>query len=64
VLDIKRLGGKDRDVIRRFRGLVDSLTSETVMLACTDLPLVQTSIDGRRIVDCTELLAESLVDRW
>jgi len=64
VLDIKRLGGKDRDVIRRFRRLVDSLTSETVMLACTDLPLVQTRIEGRRIVDCTELLAKSIVDRW
>lgn len=64
VLDIKRRGGMNRDVVSRFRRLVDSLTSETVMLACTDLPLVQTSIDGRRIVDCTKLLAESLVGHW
>jgi aspartate racemase len=64
VLDIKRLGGVDGDVVLRFRNLVDSLTSETVMLACTDLPLVMTRIDGRNIIDCTRLLAESLVDRW
>jgi aspartate racemase len=64
VLDIKRLGGADRDVVSRFHKLVDSLTSETVMLACTDLSLVTTRIDGRKIIDCTKLLAESLVDRW
>jgi aspartate racemase len=64
VLDIKRLGGAHRDVVSRFRKLIDSLTSETVMLACTDLPLVTTRIDGRTIIDCTKLLAESLVNRW
>lgn len=64
VLDIKRLGGADPDVVSRFRKLVDSLTSETVVLACTDLPLVSTNIDDRRLIDCTKLIAESLVDRW
>jgi aspartate racemase len=64
VLDIKRLGGADRDVVSRFRRLIDSLTSETVVLACTDLPLVSTGIDDRQVIDCTKLLAESLVDRW
>lgn len=64
VLDIKRLGGMNRDVVSRFRRLVDSLNSETVMLACTDLPLVQTTIRGRQIIDCTQLLAESLVGHW
>ena len=64
VLDIKRLGGANRDVVLRFRKLIDSLTSETVMLACTDLPLITTRIDGRTIIDCTKLLAESLVNCW
>jgi aspartate racemase len=64
VFDIKRLGGMHSEVVTRFRRLVDSLKSETVLLACTDLSLVQTSFDDRRILDCTQLLAESLVDRW
>lgn len=64
VWDIKRLGATDPLVMSRFRRLVDSLTSETVLLACTDLPLVCTSIDGRRVIDCTKLLAESLVEQW
>jgi aspartate racemase len=64
VMDIKRLGGQDQSVVSRFRELVNSLNSETVILACTDLPLVKTRFEDRKLINCTELIADSLIEYW
>jgi len=61
IYDVKRLGGCDDDVIRRFGELIDGLKSETVLLACTELPLIQYSNETRDLVDVTQLLAKRLV---
>jgi aspartate racemase len=64
VMDIKRLGGTNQSVVSRFQKLVNSLNSETVILACTDLPLVKTAFEDRTLINCTELIADSLIEYW
>lgn len=61
--DVKRRGGRAPDVVARFGRLLDGLASETVLLACTELPLIPIASTRHRLVDVTDLLAEALVER-
>lgn len=60
IYDVKTLGGGLPDIQRRFQGIVDGLQSDTVLLACTELPLIPAPETGKRVVDVTELVAQEL----
>ena len=63
IYDVKRLGGTDPTVVAQFQELIGTLESETVLLACTELPLIPCDGTGKDLVDVTRLLARGLVDR-
>ena len=60
--DVKRLGAHHTDVKARFEAILESLKSKTVVLACTELPLIHCRTDlPKHIVDVTALLATRLL---
>lgn len=61
VADIKRFGVGHPHVKTAFKLILDSINSEVVFLACTELPLVKIEMSGKRLVDVTELLAQEVV---
>lgn len=63
IYDVKRLGGTDHAVVERFGDLIDTLQSKTVLLACTELPLIDYYNPQRDLVDVTRLLARRLVEK-
>lgn len=63
ILDVKRLGSRDPSLRPRLRTLVDKLTSDHVILACTELPLISDIETNKRLIDVTDLVARELVDR-
>lgn len=63
IYDVKRLGGADINVINAFDEILDSVATNDVFLACTELPLIQTTYNKKNLIDVTDLLAQSLVRR-
>ena len=63
IYDVKRLGGSDPDVVARFDDLIGTLESDTVLLACTELPLIPCAAGGKDLVDVTRLLARALGEK-
>lgn len=60
IYDVKTFGGTVPDVRRRFRAILDALESDTVLLACTELPLIPVEPGRKRLVDVTDLVAHKL----
>jgi len=60
IYDVKTYGGNAEGIGRRFRAIVDTLESSTVLLACTELPLITIEAGGKQVVDVTELVAQRL----
>ena len=60
IYDVKTRGGKVEDIRCRFRGIIDELESQTVLLACTELPLIPLDAGHKQVVDVTELVAQKL----
>ncbi|HYD63052.1 MAG TPA: aspartate/glutamate racemase family protein [Noviherbaspirillum sp.] len=60
IYDVKTHGGHVEDIRRRFRAILDELESQTVLLACTELPLIPLEPGQKQIVDVTELVARRL----
>ena len=63
IYDVKRFGGTHPDIVESFAGLVAGLDSKTILLACTELPLIPLDAKGKVLVDVTRLLARKLVRR-
>jgi len=63
IYDIKRLGGDHPDLPGRFGQVLEPLRAKTVVLACTELPLVPMPDSPRNLVDLTDLVANALVTR-
>ncbi len=61
--DVKRLGQSDLSLSPRMAAVVQSLASEIVVLACTELPLIATPMRGKTFIDVTECVAETLAAR-
>lgn len=59
---VKAHGGAHPQVMQRFAELLDSLESEVVLLACTELPLIPITSD-KQLIDVTELVAQQLARR-
>jgi aspartate racemase len=60
IYDVKSHGGNVEEIRRRFRDILDALESHTVLLACTELPLIPIEPGGKQVVDVTELVAQRL----
>ncbi|RZI43381.1 aspartate/glutamate racemase family protein [Herbaspirillum sp. HC18] len=60
IYDVKTYGGNAHDIRVRFRAILDALESETVLLACTELPLIPIEAPSKRIIDVTDLVAQKL----
>jgi aspartate racemase len=63
IYDIKVFGAADPGVRSRFAELLASIESATVLLACTELPLVADIVTDKTLVDVTQLVAEAMLDR-
>ena len=59
--DVKRLGSDDPSLRPRFKQIVDSLASDVLILACTELPLIADIDTEKTLVDVTDLVADALV---
>ena len=60
IYDVKTFGGDSREIRARFRAILNTLESDTVLLACSELPLIEVETNGRQLVDVTVLAAEKL----
>jgi aspartate racemase len=61
--DIKKYGPELPRVQSVFKSIVNSLTSRTILLACTELPLVSMDFPEKDLVDVTGLTAKEMVRR-
>ncbi|NJS39520.1 MAG: aspartate/glutamate racemase family protein [Rhodobacteraceae bacterium] len=61
--DVKRLGSADPTLRRRFKALAETMRAETLLLACTELPLIAEIETTKRLVDVTDLVAVELARR-
>ncbi|WP_082885124.1 aspartate/glutamate racemase family protein [Bradyrhizobium stylosanthis] len=62
IYDVKQYGSHHPDLRERFVRLLDRVRSDTVLLACTELPLIADVETSKHLVDVTQLVAEALVD--
>jgi aspartate racemase len=60
IYDIKTVGANSPALARRFMDIAASLESHTVLLACTELPLLAMPADGRDYLDVTDLVAQHM----
>ncbi len=60
IYDIKQRGGSDAELVARFDAIVAPLAADVVLLACTELPLLELGPDVATI-DVTVALADALV---
>lgn len=58
--DVKTYGANSPEIQVRFRTIIDGLESDTVLLACTELPLIPIASDRSTLVDVTQLVADKL----
>jgi len=60
IYDVKTFGGDVPEIRQRFKSILDTLESNTVLLACTELPLIPLDSAGKRVIDVTDLVAHKL----
>lgn len=60
IYDVKTHGGNSPAMSRRLDGILGSLESGTVLLACTELPLIRPAEPHKKLVDVTDLVAQKL----
>lgn len=60
IYDVKSHGGNSPAIARRFGEILGSLESDTVLLACTELPLIAHVETRKQMVDVTDLVAQKL----
>lgn len=60
IYDVKSFGASSPEIRARFRTIINSLESHTVLLACTELPLIPIESVSNQLVDVTELVARKL----
>ena len=63
IFDIKRLGSADPGLRPRFARIVEGMKADTLLLACTELPLIADIATSKTLVDVTDLVADALVAR-
>lgn len=63
VKDIKRLGPTDNSLVARYDDILENLSSSSVLLACTELPLITPKTSNKELVNVSDLLAKELTRR-
>ena len=63
IYDVKRLGSADPGLRPRFARIVEAMQADTLLLACTELPLIADFPTSKTLVDVTDLVADALVAR-
>ena len=63
IYDVKRLGSADPGLRPRFARIVEAMQTDTLLLACTELPLIADISTSKTLVDVTDLVADALVPR-
>ncbi|HZW11715.1 MAG TPA: aspartate/glutamate racemase family protein [Noviherbaspirillum sp.] len=62
IYDMKASGADNPDIQERFHAILATLESDTVLLACTELPLIPPAACQKRLVDVTDLVAHRLAE--
>jgi aspartate racemase len=62
IYDVKIYGAAHEGFTDRFKSVLEGLKAETVLLACTELPLIPPVTAKKTLLDVTRLVAETLVD--
>lgn len=62
IYDIKSLGSQDESLRPRFRELLARIKADTVILACTELPLIADFSTDKHLLDVTQLVVEAMLD--
>jgi aspartate racemase len=60
IYDVKIFGGEVPEIRQRFHEILEALEADTVLLACTELPLIPLERGNKQTVDVTELVAHKL----
>ncbi|UFH49327.1 aspartate/glutamate racemase family protein [Pseudomonas sp. KNUC1026] len=63
IYDIKAHGAAYPGLNARFEALLSQIEADTVLLACTELPLLASLNTNKTLVDVTQLVAQALLDR-
>lgn len=63
IYDVKRLGSADPGLRPRFAKIIEEMQADTLLLACTELPLIADFSTSKTLVDVTDLVADALVAR-
>jgi aspartate racemase len=63
IYDIKSHGPRHDGISPHFEKMLREISSEVVLLACTELPLITGIQTPKTLIDVTELVAETLVER-
>lgn len=63
IFDVKRFGSQDATLRPRFTRIAESMTADTLLLACTELPLIADITVPKSLIDVTDLVADALVAR-
>ncbi|SUB02238.1 aspartate racemase [Pannonibacter phragmitetus] len=58
--DVKRLGSMDASLAPRLEEIILSMEAQTVLLACTELPLIARPVQGKTLIDVTDAVAAAL----
>lgn len=58
--DVKRLGGAHPSLGPRLEEIIMQMEADTILLACTELPLIARPVAGRRLIDVTDAVAARL----
>ncbi|WP_372026998.1 aspartate/glutamate racemase family protein [Tistrella mobilis] len=58
--DVKRLGSTDASLGPRLQEIIMQMQADTILLACTELPLIARPVAGRQLIDVTDAVAARL----
>jgi len=65
IFEVKKNGSDCEDITRRFQEIIGRISSSsTIILACTELPLININLKDKSIVDGTQLLAENMIQKY
>lgn len=61
--DVKRLGSDEPSLRPRLLAIASTMRADTLLLACTELPLIVSETGTKRLIDVTDLVARALAAR-
>jgi len=62
IYEIKKIGANNAKNIEHYQNILNNITSEVVILACTELPLINIDF-GKKVINCNDVLAKALITK-